>query len=178
MKSLWFWCVSLTLIVIGADDAFAFGGRGFGRKSCSQNLHCQTLLKLGASLRFAQNPQILREDTVLVTFPLAPGEAPLQVTLAQMMAIYKVLGFSVAIIDHSQIAWAKGFGVTEAGGSTPVTPHTLFQAASISKPVTAAGALWLVQNGKLSLDEDVNLKLKSWKVPDVSARASARWHDG
>ena len=48
----------------------------------------------------------------------------------------------------------------------PVTPDTLFQAASISKPVAALAALRLVQDGKLNLDEDVNIKLRTWKVPD------------
>ncbi len=47
-----------------------------------------------------------------------------------------------------------------------MTATTLFQAASISKPISALGALLLVQNRKLHLDEDVNLQLKSWKVPD------------
>jgi CubicO group peptidase (beta-lactamase class C family) len=47
-----------------------------------------------------------------------------------------------------------------------VTPQTLFQAASISKPVSALAALHLVQEGKLSLDENVNDKLRIWKVPD------------
>ncbi|WP_412538251.1 serine hydrolase domain-containing protein [Longispora sp. K20-0274] len=44
-------------------------------------------------------------------------------------------------------------------------PGTLFQAASISKPVTALAALVLVKRGTLNLDEDVNLKLRSWKLP-------------
>jgi CubicO group peptidase (beta-lactamase class C family) len=114
----------------------------------------------------AQTLHTVASDTVVLTLPLAPGEAPLNVTLAQLMTIFKEPGFSVAVINHNRVAWAKGFGVTAPGGSTPVTPHTLFQAASISKPVTAAGALWLVQNGKLSLDENVNAKLKSWQVPD------------
>lgn len=82
------------------------------------------------------------------------------------MDIFKVPGMSIAVIDDYKIAWARGFGVTEPGGSTPVTPRTLFQAGSISKPVAAAGALWLVEHGKLFLDEDVNKKLKTWKVPD------------
>jgi CubicO group peptidase (beta-lactamase class C family) len=72
----------------------------------------------------------------------------------------------VAIIDNYKIAWAGAFGVTAPGGTEPVTTSTLFQAGSISKPVAAVGAMWLVEHGKLSLDEDVNKKLKSWKVPE------------
>ena len=49
---------------------------------------------------------------------------------------------------------------------SPVTANTLFQAASISKPVTAFAVMRLVEAGKLSLDEDVNHYLKSWKVPE------------
>jgi CubicO group peptidase (beta-lactamase class C family) len=82
------------------------------------------------------------------------------------MQLYNGPGLSVAVIDNFKIAWAKGYGVTEAGSHNPVTIHTLFQAGSISKPVAATGALSLVQQGTLSLDENVNDKLKSWQVPD------------
>jgi len=47
-----------------------------------------------------------------------------------------------------------------------MTPRTLFQAASISKPISAIGVLLLVQKGLLSLDGNVNDKLKSWSVPE------------
>ncbi len=89
--------------------------------------------------------------------------------LVEQMAKYKVPGVSIAVINDGKLEWAKGYGVTEAGGATPVTPikpDTLFQAASISKPVAALAALALVEQGKLSLDENVNAKLKSWQVPD------------
>ncbi|HEY6271274.1 MAG TPA: serine hydrolase domain-containing protein [Terriglobales bacterium] len=122
------------------------------------------LLSSAATL-LAQNAPPLTPGSVVLVIELASGKPPLQVTLAQMMSIYKDPGFSVAVIEHSRIAWAKGFGVNSAEGGSPVTAHTLFQAASISKPVTAAGALWLVQHGQLSLDDDVNGKLKSWQVP-------------
>lgn len=87
-------------------------------------------------------------------------------TIADRMKHYKVPGVSVAVINDGKIEWAKGYGVTEVGGSTPVTTETMFQAASISKPVAAMGMLALVEKGLFTLDEDVNAKLKSWKVPE------------
>jgi CubicO group peptidase (beta-lactamase class C family) len=70
------------------------------------------------------------------------------------------------VIHGGEIAWARAYGLTEAGGDTPVTTQTMFQAASISKPVTAAATLALVQDGTLYLDEDINRWLSSWKVPE------------
>ena len=86
-------------------------------------------------------------------------------SIAERMRYHRVPGVSVAVIDGGRLAWAKGYGTTVAGGSVPVTPATLFQAASATKPVTAMGALILVAQGKLALDEDVNLRLRSWRVP-------------
>jgi CubicO group peptidase (beta-lactamase class C family) len=74
-------------------------------------------------------------------------------------------GLSIAIIDGGKVVRATGYGVTEKDGKTSVTPSTLFQAGSISKPVSALGALRLVEQGKLTLDEDVNGKLVSWRLP-------------
>lgn len=86
--------------------------------------------------------------------------------LDQLMRRFQIPGISIAVIDNYKIVCAKGYGVTEKNGSSPVTPSTLFLAGSISKPVAAVGALYLVQQGKLSLDENVNAKLKTWRVPD------------
>jgi CubicO group peptidase (beta-lactamase class C family) len=90
------------------------------------------------------------------------------------MSVYKDPGFSIAVISNDHIAWTKGFGVTAMASGTSITPSTLFQAASISKPITAAGGLWLVQHGQLSLDEDVNGKLKSWQVPSNQFTATQK----
>ncbi len=114
---------------------------------------------------FTQEPRPLTADSVVLNLEIGSQEAPLRVTLAQLMSVYKDPGFSIAVISHDHLAWAQGFGVTAMEGATAVTPSTLFQAASISKPLTAAGALWLVQHGRLSLDENVNDKLTSWQVP-------------
>ena len=82
------------------------------------------------------------------------------------MEYYKVPGVSVAFFERDHVAWARGYGYADVTQKIPVTPETLFQAASISKPVSALAALHLVEEGKLSLDEDVNAKLKSWRVPE------------
>ncbi len=85
---------------------------------------------------------------------LKKDEAPVQLDIEKLMKLYSVPGLSVAVIEDYKIAWVKSYGVTEPGGAVPVTPKTLFQAGSISKPVAATGMLALVQEGKLSLDED------------------------
>ena len=77
-----------------------------------------------------------------------------------------VPGLSIAIIQDGKISKAKGYGFIDKNRSASVTPATLFQAGSVSKSVAAVGALQLTEAGKLPLDEDVNTKLKTWKVPE------------
>ena len=86
-------------------------------------------------------------------------------SIAERMRFYHVEGVSIAVIRDSKIEWAKGYGMADAEAKQSVTTTTLFQAGSISKPVAAMGALVLVQDGKLTLDGDINQFLKSWKVP-------------
>jgi len=109
------------------------------------------------------DPASLRVENGLRPPAIAEGQRTW--SIAERMAYYKVPGVSIAVIAHGKVEWARGYGVTAVGGP-PVNKETLFQAASISKPLTALMALSLVDEGKLSLDEDVNLKLRSWKVPE------------
>ncbi|MBK5199079.1 MAG: beta-lactamase family protein [Methyloceanibacter sp.] len=74
------------------------------------------------------------------------------------MAVLNIPSVSIALIDQDRIAWARAYG---AGA----TQDTLFQAASLSKFVAAVRAMRLVDAKRLSLDEDVNTELTSWKVP-------------
>ena len=110
--------------------------------------------------------RIRRIENETLSITISPDQPPLNFDLQSLMEIFKVPGISVAVMDQFEVAWAKGYGVTEIGTENPVTSDTLFESGSISKPVAAVGALALVQEGKLSLDEDVNQKLKSWKVPE------------
>jgi len=75
-------------------------------------------------------------------------------------------GLSLAIIKDGKVIKAAAYGVANEGSGSVVTTNTLFQAGSISKPVSALGALHLVNQNQLSLDEDVNVKLHSWKLPE------------
>ncbi len=86
-------------------------------------------------------------------------------TLLAFMQAESIPGASMAVIDDGQVAWAKAYGVRQASLPDPVTEETLFQAASISKPVAALAALSLVQDGALALDEDINHYLVNWRIP-------------
>jgi CubicO group peptidase (beta-lactamase class C family) len=114
----------------------------------------------------ALTARISRIESSLLPAVIIKGQPPAPMKMADRMAHYKVPGVSVAFFDHGQIIWTKAYGFADVVAKKPVTPDTLFQAASISKPVAALAALRLVQDGKLSLDEDVNVKLRTWKVPD------------
>jgi CubicO group peptidase (beta-lactamase class C family) len=109
--------------------------------------------------------RIRRVQEGMVPLVLVQGESPVLPSLAQRLTELKVPAISIAVIHKGRIEWAKGYGVSRAGGP-PVTSDTLFQAASISKPVFALAVLHLVDEGKLKLDANVNDYLKDWKVPD------------
>jgi CubicO group peptidase (beta-lactamase class C family) len=82
------------------------------------------------------------------------------------MRRFAVPAVSAAVIDDGRLAAAGAWGAIVAGSDEPVTTETMFQAGSISKPVTALLALALVNDGTLQLDLPINDVLHSWKVPD------------
>lgn len=99
--------------------------------------------------------------------PRIPGDTGLAGrTLSEVLAAANVPGVSVAVIHDFAIHWAKGYGVADLATGRAADARTRFQAASISKPVTAMAVMRLVQEGKLSLDADINATLRSWKVPE------------
>jgi CubicO group peptidase (beta-lactamase class C family) len=85
-------------------------------------------------------------------------------TLEELMARFNVPGVSLAVIHDFEIHWAKGYGVADVVTDQPVDTATLFQAASISKPVAAMGVLKAVQDDVFGLDDDINDILTSWQL--------------
>jgi CubicO group peptidase (beta-lactamase class C family) len=113
-----------------------------------------------------QSAHISRIENGLLPAVIIKGQATPPTTVAERMQHYRVPGVSVAYFENGKIAWTRTYGLADIASKKPVTTETLFQAASISKPVSALAMLRLVQDGKLALDEDVNAKLRAWKVPE------------
>jgi len=86
--------------------------------------------------------------------------------IEERMKHYGIPGASIAVIHKGKIVWTKGYGVTDTESKSPVTGKTLFHAALLAMPVTAYGALGLVEQQKVELEANVNRYLKSWKVPE------------
>jgi CubicO group peptidase (beta-lactamase class C family) len=112
----------------------------------------------------ALEERIKRVENGLLPAAVIKGAPPAGSPLTERLEYYRVPGLSIAVVNDGRVEWARGYGLKDATTKEPVTTETLFQAGSISKPVAALAALKLVEQGKLSLDEDVNAKLVSWKL--------------
>lgn len=73
-------------------------------------------------------------------------------TIHELMKQSRVPGLSVAVFSKGAIVYAKGFGVKNLITGEAVDPETLFEAASLSKPLTAYAALQMVTRKQLRLD--------------------------
>ncbi|TGX52593.1 class A beta-lactamase-related serine hydrolase [Sphingomonas gei] len=78
---------------------------------------------------------------------------------------FSVPGGAVAVIENGKVVLARGFGMADAARGSAVTGETLFNIGSTSKSIAAWGAMRLVREGKLSLDDPVDAKLKRWHLP-------------
>lgn len=85
-------------------------------------------------------------------------------TLSQLMTRFHVPGVSIAIIRDQQIHLAKGYGTADVESGAAVDTGTMFQAASMSKPVAAMGVMRAVQDRLFTLDDDINRILTSWQL--------------
>jgi len=70
-----------------------------------------------------------------------------------------VPGMSIALIRNGELVWHRGFGVKNSKTREPVTDNTVFEAASLSKPVFAYAVMKLVDAGKIDLDKPLTTYL-------------------
>jgi CubicO group peptidase (beta-lactamase class C family)/TolA-binding protein len=134
------------------------------RRTLSSLLFVALILSNAA---FAQAPAQSHSERVeqgLLPSVLVKGQPGWNIQ--ERMKHYKVPGVSIAVINNFKVEWARAYGVKDMETNEPVTTETLFQAGSISKSVAAMVALKKVEQGKISLDANINDKLTSWKLPD------------
>ena len=93
------------------------------------------------------------------------GDASRGYSLLERMALLNVSAVSVAVIEHGRIL-EQTAGTRAADDPTPADEGTAFAACSVSKAITAVMALRMVAQGQLALDEDVNTRLRSWRLAD------------
>ena len=118
------------------------------------------ILSLGSSAAQAAEPGAIESDLVI---NVQGGER--HVSLDEALKLLNIPSASLALIDEGCIAFAHAYG-------KDATPDTVYQAASLSKFVAAIGAMRLVDDGTLDLDQDVNDKLTSWRVPSNALDAT------
>lgn len=123
-----------------------------------------TYLPVSAQTKSQLNSEISKVEAGLMPAVRFQGDALW--TLESRMKHYNIPGVSIAVIKNSKVIWSKAYGFADVESKVPVNTQTLFQAASMSKPVSVYAALAEVEAGKINPDADVNIYLKSWKIPE------------
>ena len=94
--------------------------------------------------------------------------------IAEFMRKYAIPGGAVAVLRDGKLVYARGFGYADVETKTPVQPDALFRIASVSKPITSAAIMTLVEEGKLALDDRV-APFIAHLTPAPGATVDPRW---
>src|SRR5438128_5458003 len=86
----------------------------------------------------------------------------LETLIPQLMSEGDVPGLSIALIRDAKIYWARGFGFKDINTKAPVDLSTMFEAASLSKPVFAYAVMKMVERGELDLDTPLSKYLPAY----------------
>ena len=85
----------------------------------------------------------------------------------ELLDKHDVPGASISIVRGGEVAWSGAFGLADIESELPVDTQTLFNAASISKPVTAWGVMRLVEQGRINRYRPLSNYLPDWPLPDT-----------
>lgn len=111
--------------------------------------------KSPAARKNKKQPVVVHPKTPAPTAltPATPVDtAALSRLIEELLHVSGTPGLSIAVIEERRVTWAQGFGIANAATHAPVTPATVFQAASLTKPTFAYAALKLCETGALALD--------------------------
>ncbi len=129
------------------------------------------LITCRATATSSVGSKITKVETGLTARVHVKGQPFARWTLRERMAYYHVPALSLAVINHGSLEWARVYGTREVERPDRADRRTRFQAASVSKVITALATLRLVQIKRLELRDDVNQRLRNWKLPNSSGRA-------
>jgi len=114
------------------------------------------------------------DATALAENGMALALETLPATITDIMQRSGVPGIAVAVVQGGETVFLEGFGVRDMTTGAPVTPETVFQIASISKPVSATVGAIAVSKGIVSWDDPASKYLNELKLSDdyVTTRAT------
>jgi CubicO group peptidase (beta-lactamase class C family) len=110
------------------------------------------------------SPELVIASALTPVIQIA-GEAAQPSTLEERMAFHRVPGVSIAFLRDHEVEWTLTAGVRDIASGAPVDEDTVFQAASISKPVFATTLMLYRQDHALDLDADINTLMSRWQLP-------------
>ena len=91
-------------------------------------------------------------DAIVITGTAAPDLKPVDDEITRLMRRWQIPGGAAALVKDGQLVLAHGYGFADREAGNPVKPDSLFRIASVTKPITAAAILALVERGRLDLD--------------------------
>ena len=107
---------------------------------------------VGSTALLANGVAVARAATAGTPRPLSEIQDELRKRIPNLMRQYKVPGLSLALVRDHEIAWTEAFGLRDKETNSALTPETVFEAASLSKPAYSYVVLKLVELGKFSLE--------------------------
>ncbi len=114
------------------------------------------------------------QQEIPISGAAVPGLGPFEKSVRDLMRKYNLPGGAVALVRDGKLIYARGFGYADVENKTPVQPDALFRIASVSKPITSAAIMKLVEEGKLELDDRV-APLIAHLTPAPGATVDPRW---
>lgn len=102
---------------------------------------------------------------ISATGPSVPGVGAYDDAITAFMRRWNIPGASVAVAKDGKLILARGYGYADRNAGTPAQPDSIYRIASISKTFTSAAILHLVEQGKLSLDDNFLDILTQYQLP-------------
>jgi len=120
------------------------------------------------------SPQVTAPAAIPISGAAVPGMGSYDLIIPELMRKYAIPGGAVAVMHDGKLIYARGFGYADVENKTPVQPDALFRIASVSKPITSAAIMKLVEEGRLRLDDRV-APLIAHLTPAPGATVDPRW---